>query len=320
MYACIDLGSNSFHLLIAQWHQGQVDIVERFSERVQLGEGVLSSGMISATAYQRGMACLKEFKQHMDLYPVTQYWALGTNTFRVAANAAQFVQQAKDKGLDISIISGVQEAVLVYAGVITNLPVNDDRHFVADIGGGSTEVVVGQNHQRLITESLPIGCVSWRDRFFGDGNSSEAQLSKALDQAVVAAQNEFSPVAMGVRKFSWDKAYASSGTAKMLTGIIKAHGLGDGGVSLDVLLQLRDPILSAIYHNGEIPGLKEKRRDLLLSGWSVMVGMLQAYSLETMRFSATALREGMLDFMVKNEKTMGLMETSKLPMVSVAKS
>ena len=142
MHACIDLGSNSFHLLIGEWNNGKIKIIERLSEKVQLGENVRANGIISPAAFTRGLSCLHRFKALMQAYPLEQYWALGTNTFRVTANANDFLAAATDIGIDISIISGVQEAVLIYAGVITSLPESDARRLVIDVGGGSTEVIV----------------------------------------------------------------------------------------------------------------------------------------------------------------------------------
>ena len=147
MYACIDLGSNSFHLLIGEWVDERIKILERCSEKVQLGEDVPpSGGSISPQAFERGVVCLQQFKALMDNYPLEQYWALGTNTFRIADNAAELIHVSRGLGIDISIISGVQEAVLIYAGVISSLPVNSERRLVIDIGGGSTEIIIGQSH------------------------------------------------------------------------------------------------------------------------------------------------------------------------------
>lgn len=324
MYACIDLGSNSFHLLIGEWLDGRIEIIERCSEKVQLGEAVHATGSISADAFRRGISCLQQFKSLMDQYPLERYWALGTNAFRVTDNADEFILSAKETGIDVSIISGVQEAVLIYAGVITELPLEDSHRLVIDIGGGSTELIIGRRHTRLLTESMAIGSVAWRDQFFG-GNSrnnsrNKKELEKQLDAAVVAATRVFSRVAPGVSKAGWAEAYASSGTVKMLASICEANGYGQGQIELAALLQLKEKILSNIADGTELPGLKERRRDLLLAGWSVLVGLMNAYSIESINFSATALREGMLDFMAKNKKTLQVMQQSGLPAVSYAKT
>ncbi|NQV71432.1 MAG: hypothetical protein HQ498_15520 [Pseudohongiella sp.] len=320
MYACIDLGSNSFHLLIGEWLDGRIEIIERCSEKVQLGESVHATGKISAVAFQRGILCLQKFKSLMDQYPLQRYWALGTNTFRVTDNADEFILSAKEVGIDISIISGVQEAVLIYAGVITALSVQEAHRLIIDIGGGSTEIIVGKQHTRLLTESMAIGSVAWRDQFFANSITDKIQLERQLDAAVVAARQVFSRVAPGVSKAGWTEAYASSGTVKMLASICAAHGYTQGKIELQALQQLKEKILSNIANGTELPGLKERRRDLLLAGWCVLVGLMETYSIESINFSATALREGMLDFMVKNKKTIGAMETSGLPAVSYTKT
>lgn len=320
MYACIDLGSNSFHLLIGEWLNGRIEIIERCSEKVQLGEAVHKSGSISAEAFQRGISCLKHFKTLMDQYPLERYWALGTNTFRVTDNAAEFVLSAKKIGIDISIISGVQEAVLIYAGVITALPSSGSHRLIIDIGGGSTELIIGKHHTRLLTESMPIGSVAWRDKFFASSAADKIELERQMDVAVVAARQVFARVAPGVNKASWSEAYASSGTVKMLASICEANGHPAGRIEMKALQQLKPKLLSNIADGIELPGLKERRRDLLLAGWSVLVGLMDAYSIESINFSATALREGMLDFMVKNKKTLQVMQRSGLPAVSHAKT
>lgn len=320
MYACIDLGSNSFHILIGEWVDGRIEIVERCSDSVQLGEDVRKTGSISAAAFKRGLDCLIHFKSLMDQYPLEQYWALGTNTFRVTDNAQDFIQAAREIGINISPISGVQEAVLIYAGVITSLPVSDCNRIVIDIGGGSTEIIIGHKHSRLLTESMAVGSVAWRDKFFSPKTADPLLLQAQLDAATAASKAVFGGISPGVRRIGWQEAYASSGTVKMLAAICHAHGFGKGEIELEALLALRPKIISAIAKCGDLPGLKERRRELLLPGLAVLVGLMQSYSVDCINFSATALREGMLDFMVKNKKTLAVMQNSELPEVSLTKN
>jgi len=316
MYACIDLGSNSFHILIGEWVGGRIQIVERCSDSVQLGEDVQKTGGISPAAYKRGLVCLQHFKTLMDQYPIKQYWALGTNTFRVTDNAEDFIQAARDIGIEISPISGVQEAVLIYAGVSTSLPVSDNHRLVFDIGGGSTEVVIGHRHNRLLTESMAIGSVAWRDRFFSPKTSEPLLLEKQLEAATAASKSAFDSLSLAVTKAGWQEAYASSGTVKMLAAICQAHGFGKGEIKLAALFKLKPQIIAAIAGGGELPGLKARRRELLLPGLAVLMGLMRSYAVDSINFSATSLREGMLDFMVKNEKTLAIMQNSQLPDVS----
>lgn len=317
MYACLDLGSNSFHLLIGEWVDGRIQIIERCSEKVQLGENVGATGAISPQAFQRGLECLEHFKLLMDKYPLEQYWALGTNALRVASNAKAFIRAASKLGIKVSTISGVQEAVLVYAGVMTALPAATENRLVIDIGGGSTEIIVGKQSNRLLTSSLAIGSVAWRDRFFSSQFLSDsAQLDRQMDKGLKAARKVFRKIAPAVFRAGWNEVYASSGTSKMLMYICQEHGFGVGEIKRTGLRRLRHEIIESIVNHTELAGIKEERRDLLLAGWCVMVGLMKVYEIKTIRFSPTALREGMLDFMVKNKKTMKTVMDSDLPAVS----
>ena len=313
LQACIDLGSNSFHLLIAQWAPERIEVVERCSERVQLGEGVRASGAISPAAFERGLECLKRFDEILSRYPIERYWALGTNTFRVAGNAQEFIKAADSLGIHISPITGTQEAVLIYAGVLSGLPKNHARRLVIDIGGGSTEVIVGHGSGQLLTESLAIGSVAWRDTYFGQAYSTEQSLAAAMDTALADARTLFSKVAPAVKLAGWDEAFAASGTIKMLASICEANGFAAGQVSQEALLTLREAFADHALSGAELAGLKERRKDLLLAGWSVLLGVMQAYSIETITFSATALREGMLEFMMRNQQALRIMDNEAMP-------
>ena len=318
MYACIDLGSNSFHLLIGEWEDGRIRIVERCSEKVQLGEGIVASGVISSAACRRGLDCLANFRDLMGRHPVRQYWALGTNAFRMARNSPEFLAAAAEMGIRISIISGVQEAVLIYAGVITSLPLNDERRLVIDIGGGSTELIAGHRHERVITESLPLGTVSWRDRFFARPTRDAQALQAQMDAGLEAAGAVLEPVKAAVARAGWDSAYASSGTVKMLKYICENHGYAKNRISSKALQELKLILAESIASGGPLPGLKQDRRDLLLPGWCVASALMRTFQIETLQFSPTALREGMLDFLVRNQKTMPTMRQSPLPAVNDA--
>ena len=317
MYACIDLGSNSFHLLIAEWQDGKSQIVERFSHIVQLGEGVALTGEISPAAFTRGIDCLQEFADVMARYPIRQYWALGTNALRLSRNAPQFLDQARLLGLDVSVISGVQEAILVYLGVMSGLPRSEDARLVVDIGGGSTEVIIGVQDTRLVTRSLPIGCVSWRDQYFAKPAHSPAQLVRTLDDAVDAAQAVFESIREECLQHPWAQAYASSGTAKMLAAICQMRGFPEGQITLKALLSLRADVLAcAADPDALLPGLKDRRKDLLMPGWAVLVGLMRAYDIERIQFSPTALREGMLHFMMQKGPDTAQLDRASLPQVT----
>jgi exopolyphosphatase / guanosine-5'-triphosphate,3'-diphosphate pyrophosphatase len=303
MYACIDLGSNSFHLLIARWHDGGHEIVERFSEKVQLGEGVSEHRRISPAAFQRGLVCLESFALALKRYPINYLWVVGTNALRVAENAAEFIVQAKARGFDIEVVSGLEEAALVYAGVMSALPSDSKTRLVVDIGGGSTELIVGQGLQQLQAHSLPIGCVSWRDRWFNRLSGNEDQLRQRLHEATDAAEQVFAKVAEEVGRFPWSEVYASSGTAKMLSAICvqKYPGSADASlVELSMLSALESDIIYAgLNPEMSLPGLKNSRKELLLPGWAVLMGFMRANKIHSLHFSPAALREGMLHSIIK---------------------
>jgi exopolyphosphatase / guanosine-5'-triphosphate,3'-diphosphate pyrophosphatase len=301
MYACIDLGSNSFHLLIARWHDGRHDIVERFSEKVQLGECLAETGMITSAAMDRGIACLTTFRHALDRYPITHTWAVGTNALRSAANSRMFLAKAAQLGFSIDIVSGHEEAALVYTGVTSALPESDLTRLVVDIGGGSTELIVGRAEQRLQMHSLSIGCISWRDLWFRDIPVKNRALSKHLDKANAAALNVFRPVSLQLSATPFSEVYASSGTAKMLSAVCRQFrpDASSALVTLDTLMALKPELIRAVLEPGYgLPGLKNSRRDLLLPGWAVFSGFMQATGVEKLEFSPTALREGMLHYQV----------------------
>ena len=305
MYACIDLGSNSFHLLIAHCHDGSHDVVERFSEKGQLGEGIAATSMIAQDAFVRGLKCLKTFRQALDRYPITHCWAVGTNALRVAQNATAFLDAASQLGIDVDVVSGLDEAALVYAGVNSALPVIDRARLIIDVGGGSTEIIVGQGEMHLQAHSMPIGCVSWRDKWFPNSLSSEADVNSRLDDALTNAEEIFAGVAGQLQQTPWCEVFASSGTAKMLSLVCSSRvGGRTSGISLVDLHQLRPDIIRVATDPGFVlPGLKSGRRELILPGWAVLCGFMHATGVTEINFSPAALREGMLHYMMSASKT-----------------
>jgi exopolyphosphatase / guanosine-5'-triphosphate,3'-diphosphate pyrophosphatase len=306
MYACIDLGSNSFHLLIARWHNGRHQIVERFSEKVQLGEGLSNGGYISTAAFDRGLLCLNTFRHAIDRYPINHLWCVGTNALRIAANAGEFLRAAAALGIHVDIVTGHEEAALVYAGVLSALPASEQVRLILDIGGGSTEVVVGSGQQVLQSHSLSVGCVTWRDRWFRRASSDQFAGKAIIERHLLEAQEEareiFSGIACSLAKIPWSNAYASSGTAKMLCAVSAQHSSKGvkSGVSLDQLLGMKNDLLSLGSEAAFVmAGLKSSRRDLMLSGWAVLSGFMLANNVTDITYSPAALREGMLHYMVQ---------------------
>lgn len=303
MFACIDLGSNSFHLLIAHWHNGRHEIVERFSEKVQLGEGLAINGNINPAAFARGLACLDAFALALQRYPVKHQWAVGTNALRIADNADEFLAAAALRGFHIDVVSGIEEAALVYAGVSSALPQNDQTRLVIDIGGGSTELIVGRGPVQLQAHSMPIGCISWRDKWFSGERKDAEAVAALLTEAAAAAEQVFMTVAGQLATTPWTEVYASSGTAKMLSAVCSQRlspGSPPTGVQLETLESLQSDIITVSLNPGlTLRGLKNGRRELILPGWSVLMGFMRANKVPVLNFSPAALREGMLHYLVK---------------------
>jgi len=294
MYACLDLGSNSFHLLVAEYRDGSIETIERFSARVQLGEGLSMDGNISTEAFERGLQCLDWFREHIRKLPIESMWAVGTNALRQAENAEAFLAEARARGFDIDVIDGEQEAALVYAGVTVNAADDDIKRLVIDIGGGSTELIIGQSGVTRFVRSLVIGCVSWRDKYINE-RLTALELEQRLEQAQRAAEQVFEPLGDPMKEIGWQQVYASSGTAKMLAAACAGRGDPAGEINRATLLALRDSVVKVTRDNREqLPGVKPARRDVLLSGWCIMASLMQVLEIDRLCYSATALREGML--------------------------
>lgn len=291
MLAALDLGSNSFHMLIAERINGHFNVIERFSEKVQLGEGVATTGSICEQALARAMACLAHFREAIDRHPVSAIAAVGTKTFRTANNIAPLLQAAEKIGFNIEVISGEREAELIYSGVASNLPDDNENRLVIDIGGGSTEFAIGINRIPLLLRSLDLGCVSWRDRFFTSGDVSKDDFKEAM----IAAREHIYMRHSELAAVPWKSVYASSGSAKMLASIAREQKYSDGLITMDVLKKIRDDALAfpRVYQI-ELPGLKNSRQNVLLPGLAIMMAIMKELDIDAIQHSKTALREGLL--------------------------
>ena len=291
MLAALDLGSNSFHMLIAEKSGNRFKVIERFSEKVQLGEGVITTGKVSEVAYTRAMVCLANFREAINHYPVTAIAAVGTKTFRTASNISPLLRDAEKLGFNIEIISGEREARLIYSGVANHLPDDDENRLVIDIGGGSTEFAIGFNRTPLLLRSLSLGCVSWRDRFFS-GDTVDKELFR---EAMIAAREHIYLHHLELSAVGWENVYASSGTAKMLSSIAKEQKYTDGTLTMDALKKIRaDALAFPRIRQIELPGLKSIRQGVLLPGLAIMMAIMKELDIPAIRYNKTALREGVL--------------------------
>lgn len=290
--AAIDLGSNSFHLVIARPAQGRLQVLDHLRERVQLGAGLDRNDRLTKTAQARALACLKRFRQRLDGAPVAQVRAVGTQTLRRARDAQAFIARAqRTLGHPIEIIAGREEARLIYLGVAHTGAADLRRRLVVDIGGGSTELIVGEGLRPLQMESLQMGCVSFTRRFFADGGLKPKQLR----EAEIAAQLELEPFGAPFRGLGWRAAVGSSGTVRAVAGVVQAAKWCTQGISAIALTRLYDRLAQAGHINRLIlPGLSAERRPVFAAGVVILRAVFSALGIERMEISAGALREGVI--------------------------
>ena len=289
--AAVDLGSNSFRLQIARVEGDQLYLLDGLREPVRLAAGLTSDRYLDAAVQQCALAALERFAERLRDLPREAVRAVGTNALRVARNAADFLPQAEHAlGCPIEVIAGAEEARLIYLGVAHGLPPSDANRLVVDIGGGSTEFIIGNGLTPLKLESLYMGCVSFTKRFFPDGKITKQNLK----QAELAARNELQAIA-GEYRGRWQQAFGSSGTAKALTEILEMNGYSDIGITREGLERLRAHMLKVgEVQRLDLQGLRPDRMPALAGGFAIMSAAFCELGIERMQFAPTALREGVL--------------------------
>ncbi|APZ41908.1 exopolyphosphatase [Acidihalobacter ferrooxydans] len=292
--AAVDLGSNSFHMIVAQVEaNGQLRVVDRLKEMVRLGGGLDEDSNLTPEAQQRALECLRRFGQRVRDFPPGSVRALGTNTLRLARNAEAFLAQASVAlGHPIDIIAGREEARLVYLGVAHNVAASGERRLVVDIGGGSTELIVGEGFDALETESLHMGCVSVSQDFFPNGELSAKQWRRALTYA----QQELRPLVRRYKAANWERALGASGTILSTERVLREAGWNEGGgITPAGLGKLGDALLGAKHiERIDLPGLDKDRAPVFAGGVAVLTGVFAALGIQRMDVSSGALREGAL--------------------------
>lgn len=290
--AAVDLGSNSFRLQIARVVGGQAYPLDSLKESVRLGAGLNEDKCLDEDAQHRALVCLKLFSERLRGLPSGAVRAVGTNTFRVARNGADFLAAAQHAlGFPIEIIAGKEEARLIYLGVSHSLPSSRDKRLVVDIGGGSTEFVIGAGHSPKQMESLFMGCVSFSRRFFPDGNITKTNLL----EAELAARSEILTIASDFCDGHWKQAIGSSGTARALAEILEQNGYSSGGITQEGLARLRGQMLKAgDARKLQLAGLSPDRIPVLAGGFAIMNSIFSELRVQHMQVATGALREGVL--------------------------
>jgi exopolyphosphatase/guanosine-5'-triphosphate,3'-diphosphate pyrophosphatase len=296
--AAVDLGSNSFHMIVARIEAGALRVVDRHREMVRLADGLDDSNMLSDEARWRALGCLRRFGQRLRELDSRDVRAVGTNTFRAADNAAEFLGQAEQAlGHPIDIISGVEEARLIYSGVSHSLETQDERRLVVDIGGGSTELILGDGLEAQTMNSFYMGCVSMSQRYFTDGVIDEAR----MQLAETAAKQELEPVEGQYQGARWDVALGASGTIKSAARIAFENGWCEeqSVISKRALKQIRKALIDAgHFDNIKLKGLVSQRIPVVCGGIAILRALFSALKIDEMRVSSGALREGLLHDLV----------------------
>jgi exopolyphosphatase/guanosine-5'-triphosphate,3'-diphosphate pyrophosphatase len=292
LVAAIDLGSNSFHMIVARLHDGDFQIVDRLREMVRLSAGMDDSHQITEEAQTRAIECLQRFSQRLQGVPASWVRTVGTNTLRSADNAQEFIQQAEQAlGYPIEIISGIEEARLIYLGVAHNIAADSSQRLVVDIGGGSTEVIIGESFSPMCLESLYMGCVTMTQQFFPNGHVSP----EAMKKAEIAARVELEPITSIFKQAGWNITIGASGTVRAIEKCVRESGWSEHGISRSGLKKLIKSI-GAANHVSElnIKGLAPERAPVLPGGAAILYGLFKALGIEHMEVSNGALREGLL--------------------------
>jgi exopolyphosphatase/guanosine-5'-triphosphate,3'-diphosphate pyrophosphatase len=302
LVAAVDLGSNSFRMLVAQVVKTpsgtQLRPIDTLRESVRLAAGLTDNKLLGNDAYQRGITAIRRFGERIRGFDPANVRAVATNTLRVAKNAPHFIREAEEAlGFPIEVIAGVEEARLIYIGAAHEVPAVQGNRLVVDIGGGSTELIIGKGYEPRLMESLYIGCVSHSLRFFPKGNID----SHAFKEAELAARREIQVISESYLKAGWKQVIGSSGTARALAELISENNFNgqvdgsDGLITRDGLRAMKKHLLKYEHINQvELQGLKDDRRSVWPGGLAIMIAVFDELGIESMEVTDAALRIGVL--------------------------
>jgi len=292
-YAALDLGSNSFHLLIARFEEGKLEVIDRYKEMVRLADGLRDDGSLSKSAIARALDCLRRVSERLSSTPNTCLRVVGTNTLRTASNANSFLSRAEEiLKSPINIISGLEEARLIYLGVGNDFSQAEGSRLVIDIGGGSTELIIGEQGRPKQLESLRMGCVSYGKQFFPGGYIS----AKTFRKAVLSARERISPIGKRFNHHKWTVAVGASGTIRSIELILEGMGLANNHTITADGLAVMAEAMCEFKHYDEIklPELHPDRRPVLPGGLAILKALFQELGIDEMHVSNYALREGVI--------------------------
>ncbi len=290
LYAAIDLGSNSFHMLVVREVAGSIQTLSRIKRKVRLAAGLNSDNALSAEAMERGWQCLRLFAERLQDIPPAQIRVVATATLRLAVNADEFLAKARDiLGCPVQVISGEEEARLIYQGV-AHTTGGEDQRLVVDIGGASTELVTGTGAQTTSLFSLAMGCVTWLERYFADRNLTKDNFELAEN----AAREVLRPITDTLNYHGWKVCVGASGTVQALQEIMMAQGM-DERITLAKLQQLKQrAIQCGRLEELEIEGLTLERALVFPSGLAILIAIFSELNIRCMTLAGGALREGLV--------------------------
>jgi exopolyphosphatase/guanosine-5'-triphosphate,3'-diphosphate pyrophosphatase len=290
--AAVDLGSNSFHMIVCSLNNGKLQVIDRLKDMVRLASGLDENNYLDTGTQQRALQCLERFGQRIRNFPPGSVRIVGTNTFRTAKNAHQFLIKA-EKALNhpIHVISGIEEARLIYLGVAYSLGSNADLRFVMDIGGGSTEYIIGTGDTPQEKESLHMGCVSVSNAFFKGGQLSR----QAFTQAALFAAQQLEPIEKKFQRKNWEEAVGASGSLRAIAKVLQAKNWSNNGITSEGLEQLVIHLTQCSHINElHLPELDSERLPVFPGGVAIAYATFKSLGIEQMTVSEGALKEGVI--------------------------
>ena len=290
--AAVDLGSNSFHMIVCSLTNGNLQILDRLKEMVRLASGLDKKNHLNIHTQERALECLERFGQRIRNFSPESVRVVGTSTLRMAKNSQQFLDKAEIAlNHPIHIISGIEEARLIYQGVAHSLGSNANLRLVMDIGGGSTEYIIGSGDTARVKESTPMGCVLVSNAFFKDGKLSRA----AFTQASLFAQQQLEPIQKQFQRSNWDEAIGASGSLRAIDKVLKAKNWSNNGITREGLEQLVTHINQCTHINQlALPELDPERLPVFAGGVAIVYATFKSLGIEQMTVSDGALREGLI--------------------------
>jgi len=294
--AAIDLGSNSFHILVAEFVDGRMDPVHCWGEKIQLAEGLDEHAYLSDAAKARARDCLKRFAEVIAHVPAENVCVAGTDALRRASDSEAFVAEIESLlGVPVRVVSGEQEARTIYQGVLAGKRARQQRVaepvLIIDIGGGSTELVLGQGDEVLACSSLPLGCVSYSARFFPQQVSDRENFDQSLRTLAI----ELAPMRKIYLSGNWQQAIGTAGTALAIEEVLQALGWVKSGITRSGLERLVDVLCQGENMAAlQLPGLSEERFDIITAGVAIMLAVFLVFDIEELETSSDSLREGLI--------------------------